>query len=281
MYYCRENKYFILICIAVCLLSLFNIFTIRPILTTLDHTVNRIWKDRIDLIKTNIRDSFIVKGNMTIDKPAIYILHPHGICSLTHVFHVGTNLTNWPYKKIRGVIHKIITTCPLLKDFIDTQRVVESDYKTMLKHLKSGESMSICLGNFTEGKYTDDRSITAIVSKRKGIFKLAIETGIPIVPVISYGEQCAFKQQYTFGILEAVSKHIGIQLNLPSFASIMEWFTIYSQPLKNKIYTHIGDPITPDKTISANDLKEKYIDSLKALYKQTRPKGYQEDIIIV
>jgi len=247
----------------------------------IDHTVNRMCKDRLDLIKANIRDSFIVKGNTTIDKPAIYILHPHGICSLTHVFHVGTNLTNWPYRNIRGVIHKVITMTPFLKDFIDTRRTVESDYKTMRAHLQTGESMSICLGNFTEGKYTDDHRITAIVSKRKGIFNLAMETGVPIVPVLSYGEQCTFKQQYTFGILEAASKLIGIQLNCPSFASIREWFTIYSQPLKNKIYTHIGDPITVDKSMTVNDLKEKYVESLKAFYKQTRPEGYEEEIVIV
>jgi hypothetical protein len=245
-----------------------------------------LFKPQMERVKHNVRESFIVKGNMDNKKQAIYILHPHGICSLTHILHIGTDMTNWPYKNVKGVMHFLLAKIPFFLDFIDENHVVESTYSAMKEHLKTGQSMSLCLGNFTEGKYTEDTRITAIVKRRKGIFKMAIETGVPIIPVLSYGEQSKFKQLYTFGILEYLSSIIGLEINCPSFSCIYDWMSIYNKPFKKKIYTHIGEAIdvgearkpTEEEVIA---LRDKYADALRDLYKKTRPKEYEEEIVIL
>jgi len=237
-------------------------------------------------VKKNIRETFIVKGNITHTKQAIFLLHPHGIFSLTHAFHIGTDFTDWPYKNIRGVLHLFITTMPFMFDFMDEKKMVDSTYSHMKEALQKGDSMSMCLGNFTEGRYTHDTRITAIIKKRSGIFKMAIETGVPLIPVISYGEQSMFKQTNTFGFLEFISKKIGIQLNCPSYSCIKEWFSIYKKPLDKKVYTHIGDPIdvgearTPTSK-EIEELRNRYIVALQELYRATRPIDYEDEIVII
>jgi hypothetical protein len=156
----------------------------------------------------------------------------------------------------------------------------------MKNALQNGDSISVALGNATEGKYTDDNRITAIVKSRKGIFKMAIETGISLIPVLSYGEQCMFKQINSFGLLEWLSKIIGLQINVPNFSSMKEWFSIYDKPLDKKIITYIGDPVEVGeaRTPTSNDIDElrnKYMEALKQLYRDTRPSNYEEEITLI
>lgn len=283
LYIFRDNYYYFII---LCICSILKLITIKPILKTIEKFITTVFKKEIDCIKHNIRESFVVEGNLTNDKQAIYIIHPHGMCSLSHVFHIATNITNWPYKNIKGVMHFMLEYVPFFLDLIDEKYTVDSTYTSMKSNLIKGESMSMCLGNFTEGKYTDEHRITAIVKNRIGIFKMAIETGVPIIPILSYGEQSKFKQFNTYGILEYLSTIFGIQFNCPDFWSIYDWIEIYRSPLKDKIYTHIGQPIDVGKARKPSfkeiiDLRDKYIDALRALYKETKPKDYEDDIIII
>ena len=275
-----------IIFVLICLLSVLRLVSIKPILQAIDDWIYSTWKEPIDNIRQNIRESFIVQGNLTNSSQAIYILHPHGIFSLTHIFHAATDITDWPYRNMKGVAHVLLTKIPFLADLLDEDKYVESTYQQMKGALKEGHSISLCLGNISEAKYLDDYKITAIVKKRTGIFKMSIETGIPIIPVLSYGEQSMFKQMYTFGILERLSKLIGMQLPFPNIESMVEWLSIYRKPLDKKIYTHIGQPIavgephTPTKD-EINALRDKYIDALTELYKETRPANYEEMITII
>jgi 2-acylglycerol O-acyltransferase 2 len=223
---------------------------------------------------------------MTNDKQAIYVMHPHGIFSLTHVFHVGTTCTDWPYRNVRGVAHSLLYKIPFLFDFIDERVLVNSGYHHMKQALTDGDSISMCLGNYSEGKYKEKNRITAIVKKRSGIFRLAIETGVAIIPVLSYGEQSMFQQMNTGGFLEWLSKVTGIQLNFPDIASMKKWHSIYMKPLDEKIVTHIGEAIDVGEARIAtpkeiNDLRVQYIIALQKLYRDTRPADYEEEIQIV
>ena len=278
----KYNVFFI----AACIFSVMRLISIKPLVQWIYDYGHTHYKKELQRIKQNIRESLLVRGNMTHTKQAIYLLHPHGIFSLTHVFHVGTNYTNWPYPNVRGVAHSLLYKIPFLFDFIDEQKLVNSGYHHMKEALSEGDSLSMCLGNYTEGKYTDKHRITAIVKKRSGIFRMAIETGIPIIPVLSYGEQSMFTQMNTWGFLEWLSDVTGVQLNFPSIDSMKKWHSIYMKPLDDKIHTYIGDAIETGEARVATPadikaLRDKYIDALKKLYKDTRPEEYEEEIVIM
>ena len=129
-------------------------------------------------------------------------------------------------------------------------------------------------------------NISVIVKKRNGIFKIAIETGVPIIPVLSYGEQSVFTQYHSFGINRMIYDLTGIQINCPTFSSIADWIDIYHKPLDKKIITYIGDPIevgearTPTST-DIHDLRNKYMEALRTLYRTTKPYDYEDEIVFI
>ena len=284
LYMCFHNIYGIVLCF----LSIMKWISIKPIITWINDVIYEWCKDDFDRIKHNIRETFLVKGNMTNTKQAIYLLHPHGLFSLTHAFHINTEITNWPYRNVYSIISHIIDkVLPFSLDFInDNNRMITSKYSYMKDALQEGKSISMCLGNFTEGQYDHEHRITAIVKKRKGIFKMAIETGVPIIPVLSYGEQSIFKIINTFGISDLFYKITGIRWNFPDISSMIEWLTIYKKPLDKKVITYIGDPIevgearTPT-SMEIDELRNKYMDALRTLYKDTKPDDYEDDIVFV
>jgi hypothetical protein len=274
--------------IILCFLSIMKWISIKPIITWINNIIYERYKDDFDRIKQNIRETFIVKGNMTNTKQAIYLLHPHGICSLTHAFHINTDITNWPHRNVYSIISYIIDNfIPFSLDLInDHNHMITSKYSYMKASLQEGNSISMCLGNFTEGQYDNEHRITAIVKKRKGIFKMAIETGVPIIPVLSYGEQSVFKKNNTLGISDLFYKITGIKWTFPDISSMIEWLTIYKKPLDKKVVTHIGNPIevgearTPTSD-DINELRTKYMEALRTLYKDTKPDDYEDDIVFV
>ncbi len=284
LYMCFHNIYGIILC----LLSITKWISIKPIITWMNNIIYEWCKDDFDRIKYNIRETFLVKGNITNTQQAIYVLHPHGLFSLTHAFHINTDITNWPYRNVYSIIsHLFDNLIPFSLDFMnDRERMITSKYSYMKDALQERKSISVCLGNYTEGQYDDEHRITAIVKKRKGIFKMAIETGVPIIPVLSYGEQSIFKKINKCGISDLIYMLLGMRLSFPNVSSIVEWLTIYKKPLDKKVVTYIGDPIevgearTPT-SMEIDELRNKYMDALRKLYKDTKPVDYEDEIVFV
>lgn len=286
-YYVLYRYFYNMYGVILCFLSIMKYISIAPLITWINDIIYEWWKDDFIRIKQNIKDTFIVKGNTTNTKQAIYLLHPHGICSLTHVFHINTEITNWTHRNIYCVMSHLIAYIPFINDLVNRhERVISSGYSTIKNTLQEKKSISMCLGNFTEGKYDDEHRISVIVKKRNGIFKIAIETGVPIIPVLSYGEQSVFTQYHSFGINRMIYDLTGIQINCPTFSSIADWIDIYHKPLDKKIITYIGDPIevgearTPTST-DIHDLRNKYMEALRTLYRTTKPDDYEDEIVFI
>ena len=157
----------------------------------------------------------------------------------------------------------------------------------MKNTLDEGKSLGVSLGGTAEIAHLYKNKIVAVVKSRKGIFRMAIESGVQIVPVIIYGENDIFQQMYSYGILERFAKLFGIKnLPCPSLQSIIKWVSIYYTPLEEKVLTYIGDPIEVGEARVAtekeiDDLRKKYICGLHALYNKTKPANYKEGLEIM
>jgi len=234
-------------------------------------------------IKDNIRESFPIKGTIH-NEQAIYLFHPDGMFLLSHLFHIGSDLTDWPVKSIRATLHANFLALPFFKDFCGTKWIA-SEYESMKKALQEKDSLSVSLGGISEGKYVNTSKLTVIVKKRVGVFKMALETGVPLVPVLVYGEYTRYKRSTNilFNILKSLT---GINLVFPTFESLIEWCKIYKTPLIHTIDTHVGQPIAvgPAHTPTENEivaLRNKYIIELKKLYSETRPSEYDTELEII
>ena len=260
---------------------------VRPLLDLIQNTLILFFRKHYEKIKENIRKLFITKGNLTIEKQAIYSFHPHGASASSLSFNILNPLSDWPYKNIRLLIRDVIydmiifisRTFDIFKE--STKYIVSSDYASIKSVLKEGKSLSLYLGGQTEMFHLTDYKIVAKVKGRRGIFKIAIENGVPIVPVLVYGENELSGKVYALKI-----PILNLTFTIPSKRFFNNLMSAINGSLKHKIYTHVGDPIevgearTPTEEEIVN-LRETYIQALHELYKNTKPEGYAEHLEII
>lgn len=260
---------------------------IRPFLEVIQNTLILFFREHYEKIKQNLRESFITKGNLSIEKQAIYSFHPHGLYCYTIVFYMFNSLSDWPYKNIKFLIRNVIyETLICISNTFDifkecTKYMVSSDYASIKSVLKEGKSLSLCLGGQTEMFHLTDYKIVAKVKGRRGIFKLSIETGVPIVPVLVYGENELSGEVYAVKI-----PIFNLTLTIPSKRFFKNIISVINGSLKDKIYTHVGDPIEVGEARTPTEeeivtLRERYIRALHELYKNTKPDGYAEHLEVI
>ncbi len=265
-------------------LAYMDCISLMPIIKIIDDCVSVLFKDTIAKIKNNIRESFPVHGNTDFKSQAIYLFHPHGLFSLALAFHIGTTITDWPNRNSRATALSLMTDMPLIKDFMN-KRIVSSTYYKMKEVLQNGTSLGVALGGLAEAKYIEPKKLTVVASTRKGVFKMAIETGTPIIPVLTYGENAVYRKLDT-RISDIMEYFFKISIPIPTVSSWKAWFKIYKEPLENKIDTHIGEAIevgkarTPTET-EIVELRNRYIEALKGLYVKTRPADYEEELNVL
>ena len=114
---------------------------------------------------------------------------------------------------------------------------------------------------------------TVILEKRRGIFKLALETGTSLVPVLSKGEAELCKASKLPEWIQGFLKPFDACIPIPTWKSFTKIMGITQNPLKDPVYTVIGEPIEVQKIEEPSEqdiaeLKQKYIDSLKQMYKK-------------
>lgn len=251
--------------------------SLKPLINIIFSYIEYFFKNTLDCIKTNINETFIVKNKGDKREKAIYVFHPHSIFAVSQLLHTGTTITDWPHKDIKAVAHSYIFNIPLIKDFVNTM-CIDSTYSTMKDSLESGSSISVSLGGMSESEYANESTLTFVVKKRKGIFKMALETGTPLIPVITYGETNIFiPGNYSF--IKYINSVFGIHLSLPTLQSIYNWLIIYKRPLDTKIETYIGEPVDVERIDhpTKNDirvLRKRYIHALIDLYNETHLPQY-------
>ena len=254
---------------------------VRPLLDLIPNTLILLFREHYEKIKENIRKLFITKGNLTIKRQAIYSFHPHGASASSLSFNILNPLSDWPYKNIKLILRDIMYEI-LISIFKELNNyVVSSNYASIKDVLKQGKSLSLYLGGQTEMFHLTDYKIVAKVKGRRGIFKMAIENGVPIVPVLVYGEN-----ELTGNVYRVKIPILNITLTIPSKRFFKNIASVMNGSLKDKIYTHVGDPIevgeartpTEEEIVS---LRERYIEALHELYKNTKPEGYAEDLEII
>ena len=114
---------------------------------------------------------------------------------------------------------------------------------------------------------------TVILKRRRGIFKMALETGTSLVPVLSKGEAELCKvvdlPEWVHEILEPYDACVP----LPTWKTVSRFLGILQNPLKDPVLTSIGEPIQVEKIenpteAQISDLRTRYIAALSVMYKK-------------
>lgn len=205
-------------------------------------------------------------------KRALYLWHPHGLLSLTPILHT--------VRKKLGKIAciQLFHDIPVVRDLYHFVGSIPSDYDSMKAALEQG-SLSVIPGGTREMILSSSSKITLVLKDRTGVFKLALETGTPIIPVLTFGEDETFPQ-LDIPILRTINQwmYSRWKVAIPFFSmrSILNWLHLADSPLP-PIQSYCGNTIevaqtdpTPEKI---QELRKKYQTFLEALFREKAPRG--------
>ena len=258
---------------------------VRDILLYFKDRVREIFHDRISHTETNIQKTFHLHIREPIPKKSINIWHPHGISGVTPVIHNGYRITHPDYKPTKGVVHYGYFMLPFIRDIIPLLHAIPSDEYSIRDTLVT-ESLSITLGGVDEMSRGSPKDLQLVIKKRRGIFKIALEMGIPLVPVLTYGEQDVFPEsdvELLKWYNDVLYRYFRFRIPFPTLNSLINWTRLSQTPLE-PIHTYTGKPIRTRQISRPTDLHIKklrnlYIQRLRELFDQTRPSGYTMTIL--
>lgn len=232
-------------------------------------------------IELNLQETFIVHAEKLVPKKSILIWHPHGLMSITSVIHNAFRISSNSYDPTKLVSLDFYHKIPIVRDFMRNGNVISANFDNIKQTLQT-ESVSIMLGGVKELLNSDQNKLYLIIKDRKGIFKIALETGSPLVPVITYGENRLFQPMRNsfFDTLNSYLYSIfRTGIPIPTIASLQNWVMLYKGPLQ-QVHSYVGPPLDVAKierpTLQdIETLKEKYILEVQKLFKKTNPGNYE------
>lgn len=237
-------------------------------------------------LQTHIQKTFLVKGDL--DKlpngSALYIAHPHGLFSMAAFLHWAANVTQWPKeKKVKIAVHSIFFRIPIVCEIMESYGAIEATEEQIIKVLKTGESVALLTGGIRELHETHPGKMRLVLKKRSGFLRIARDLQIPIIPVLTFGENELFPpiQSAWFKYIHKYLIHwFHISIPIPTFSSIYNWFSLLYSPLVPSINTWIGNAIFPEEE-SFESLQKKVFDEFHRLYKEGRDNRYLEELEIL
>ena len=170
--------------------------------------------------------------------PLIFCLVPHGVAPLGATsYPIWSKI--WSSKLCHWTAAPVVLSLPWIGFFMKQIGYIPAKSNHILDTLmKREESVGVFLdgiaGMFQGGKER------AYVKQRKGIVKIALRAGVPIIPVYAFGHTAAYTVMVDpFGILEFLSNQL--QASLTPFFGRWGWFL--GPPRRVPVTLCLGEPI--------------------------------------
>ena len=265
-----------------------GMFRILPLVFAVERIIHDLFPTEVEQLENNIRESFRVEG--TVDKePAIYLFHPHGFLPVSLFFHCMSGLTDWPLQSISAVVANWMFWFPGCNELIHHVNCTSANYGKLKAALGKGTSLGMALGGIHEVFEAKPGRMRLAISRRRGIFKMALETGTALVPVLTYGENELY-QPVDWGWLDSLNRRLiplGFCFPIPTLNSCRRWMRLTDKPFKTPLRTVIGSRLAvekiagPVRKAAVVALRERYFAALRELYAKTRPLDYAEELEIL
>lgn len=234
-------------------------------------------------LQTHIKGTFVLKGKGP-SHPALYIAHPHGLFSMAPFLHWAVRLTDWPTdQKICIAVHSIFFRIPVVCELMEAYGAIEATEEAIRAKLTEGISVVVLTGGIREIHETHPGKMKLVLRSRTGVFRIAGDLQVPIVPVLTFGENELFPPLQSAWILK-LQKYLrswfGIAIPFPTFSSLKNWFSLLQAPLTPQVVTCIGKPILPEKK-SISDFQEDIFVEFQRVFTSGKPSSYTGKLEIV
>lgn len=121
----------------------------------------------------------------------MFAAHPHGVIPLGICLHIGTNGGDvhkiFPHIRFRGVAVSCCYIIPFYRDFCLALGGTDCRSSTIRNVIHHGCSSVVVPGGAEESLLSRNHQNTILV-KHRGFIRIAIQEGLAIVPMYSFGE---------------------------------------------------------------------------------------------
>mmetsp|Transcript_7608 Transcript_7608/g.17419 ORF Transcript_7608/g.17419 Transcript_7608/m.17419 type:complete len:383 (+) Transcript_7608:139-1287(+) len=173
--------------------------------------------------------------------PAIFCMVPHGLLPLGTWVKLWQKV--WTRKRYRWTAAPALFSLPVIKDVLSRAGVMPARASNIRKALmEEGDSVGVVLdgvaGIFT-GSHSD-RKERVFLGERKAIVAIALQAGVPIVPVYVFGHTDLYDVVVDpFGLL----KYLSCKYNVALSPFIGRWGWPFGPPRRVPLLITVGDPV--------------------------------------
>ncbi|CAF0710190.1 unnamed protein product [Brachionus calyciflorus] len=243
------------------------------------------------------RDYFPIKLVKTADldpnKNYIFGISPHGVMCFSSLINFATDATNFP-DLFPGLEPHLITLngqffSPLMREFFmlcGSCACEEQSLKYILFNKgqckQKGQVCALLVGGARESNEAYPGTYRLVLKRRKGFIRIALETGASLVPVLTFGENDAYKTvvvkdgSFIQKVQAFAKRYLNIGLPIITGRGIFN-YNFGIMPYRVPMVTIVGKPIEVEKTENPtedqiNELQKKYIDDLVNLFETNKDK---------
>jgi len=229
---------------------------------------------------------FGIHGGKELDPDQQYFVacHPHGTLIFQRMFWRGDRIKNFFRHDWRMLAASVLFRIPIVREMSLLFGAMDASRPACHTILKQGKSLVLWPGGLDEANtLTDDDSVR--LRTRSGFVRLAVEYGIPIVPVFTFGElECVSAwSPWPTWVVDTLRRRFRTSTAL----FVGRWGTFL--PRRVPLNMCIGAPIPVRKlapTEKGHDEEvavayEAYRAAIAALYEENKEKfGYQDRALV-
>jgi len=235
-----------------------------------------------------------------LDPEKNYLLcsHPHGIlcCGAVGAFATdGADFNDiFPGITPHGLTLSVQFWFPLHRELVYWLGgccASKRGIKYLLLSEPKGQATVLVPGGARESLNGDKDRIRLVLNKRKGFIKMALETGVSLVPTFSFGEQRVYDlvPNPPGSYLRRLQDWVLAKTTIPLFFFMGRGVFQYSMgivPFRHPIHVVVGAPIPVTQTDcptteEVDTLHAQYVQALKDLYTEHNPKYGEKGVELV
>lgn len=154
------------------------------------------------------------------ERPLLFAGVPHGL------FPIGMlclSLANCmlPFRWTRGAAASIVMRLPIWRQVLTWNGGIDVSRSAITKALANGDNVAV-MSDGIAGMFAADLGLrkgkeVILLKKRKGLVRIALETGCPLVPFVCLGNtKTCLPATDSFGVMEGLSRLLGMSLIWPN-----------------------------------------------------------------
>lgn len=210
------------------------------------------------------------------DRPMILAGVPHGL------FPIGMlclSLANCmlPFRWTRGAAASITLRLPIWRQVLGWNGGIEVSRKAIKSALTEGDNVAV-MSDGIAGMFAADAGMRTgkeviVLKKRRGLVRIALETGSPLVPFVCLGNtKACLPATDRFGIMEALSRMLGASFIWPAgrWGLPIPYRTPITVVIGAPLLSPCSEPIPSPPEAMVDAMHEQLMSEVSAMYYRWR-----------